>query len=713
MASLNSKEPFLSAMAGVIALVISCHCANARSDSSDWSTYGGGPEGTRYSALSQVTKNNVKDLQQAWMFNFDELGDPQTQPLAVRGVIFAYTPSLKVIALDGTSGKQLWQFDSGVKGQGPQRGLAYWTDGKDRRLLVSVVNYLYALDPATGKPITEFGDGGRVDLRVGLGGDISKFFVSLTSPGVIYKDTIIVGFRTSETAPAPPGDIRAFDVRSGKLRWTFHTIPHEGEFGSETWPKDAWKTAGGANNWAGMVLDEKRGIVYAATGSAVNDFYGANRLGNDLFADTLLALDAKTGKRLWHFQGMHHDIMDRDFPSPPVLLTLLRNGKKVDAIAQATKQGFLFLFNRVTGRPLFPIEERPVPASSVPGEISSPTQPFETVPAPYARQDMTEDMVTNRTPETHDWALEQFRTFRSGEGPFTPMSVGKQTVVLPGFDGGAEWGGEAADPHTGVIYINANDIAWTGGLVENTISTAPGQAAYERSCAGCHGENRTGSPPAFPSLVEVGNRLTDDQITILIHEGRGRMPAFANLQGRQLAALLDYIKTGRNAVGVDPSDQKEAGSDQAAPDPSIQLKYRFTGYRKFMDPDGYPAIVPPWGTLNAIDLNTGKYLWKIPLGEYPDLVSKGLPDTGSENYGGPIITKTGVLFIGATIYDKKLRAFESATGKLLWETKLPYAGVATPITYLANGKQYILIETNNARDRKSPQGAAYVAFALP
>jgi glucose dehydrogenase len=781
----------------------------AREKSQGWTSYNGQPEGDHYSPLNQIDRSNVSKLKVAWTFNTGEEGGLQTNPLIVDRVLFAFTPSQKVIALDGGTGKTLWTFDPGTPGRQPTRGFSYWTDGRQSILFAGALTNLYALDPATGKLIPSFADKGVLDLRKGLAADdYTKEFAALTTPGVLYKDMIIVGFRAPETEPALHGDIRAFDVHSGALRWTFHTIPYPGEEGYETWPKDAWKVTGSANNWAGMALDQKRGIVYVPTGSAVTDFYGYDRLGDDLFANTLLALDANTGKRIWHFQGVHHDIWDRDFPSPPALVTLHRDGKQVDAIAQPTKQGFLYVFDRVTGKPLFPVEEHAFPSSTVPGEVSSATQPVPSVPTPYARQRLTEDMLTTRTPEAHSWALKEFKTFRS-EGQFVPFSVDKQTVVFPGFDGGGEWGGPAIDPSTGVIYINSNDVVWTGGLTENKASGV-GATVYQSQCAVCHGGDRRGSPPAFPSLVDIKPPLNDTAIAEVIHDGKGRMPSFPGVTGDRLQALLTYLKTGDDGansngstsvsttaipkagnysevlgaglykekcalchgddllgapsnypalVGVrarlgdkqilenihdgkgrmpaikgitdndtnailrflgdlpvvvegvaDSSSKREAESTGT---PQVVARYRFTGYKKFLDPDGYPAIVPPWGTLNAIDLNTGKYLWRIPLGEYPELVAKGIKDTGSENYGGPIVTAGGLVIIAGTIYDKKIRAFDSHTGALLWESVLPYAGNATPATYMIDGKQYVVIATSGARDQKGPQGASYIAFALP
>jgi quinoprotein glucose dehydrogenase len=686
-------------LVGSALLASSVFAVTARTD---WPVYGGDVHGDRYSPLTQITARNVATLKLAWRFDIDERGEPETNPLIIGRTLYAYTPELKIIALDGATGKLKWEFDSGMKGSAAHRGMAYWSDGKHGRLLAGVKSYLYALDPQTGKPIESFGEHGRIDLRENLIGDPTQFYVSLNSPGMIYKDLIIVGFRTSETKPAPPSDIRAYDVHTGALRWAFHTIPHPGEFGHDTWPQDAWKNSGSANNWAGFALDEKRGIVYAPTGSAVDDFYGGDRIGADLFADTLLALDANTGRRLWHFQEVHHDIWDRDLPSPPALVTLTHAGKRVDAVAQTTKQGYVYVFNRVTGEPLFPIEEVPYPPSDVPGEFASPTQPRPVAPEPFARQRLTEDLLTQRTPEAHAWALEKFRTFRS-DGQFVPLGVERPTVIFPGFDGGAEWGGPAVDPDKGILYVNANDVAWTGMLIPRHDEKDPGAAIYQSHCLACHGENLAGSPPAFPSLIHVSERLTSAQVTDVIRTGRGRMPPFPDLDGASLNALLRYL--------ADPA-RTQTVSAPASP-AANPTGYRFGGYNKFLDPDGYPAVAPPWGTRNAIDLNTGKYLWKVVLGEYPELVAQGLKDTGSENYGGPILTATGLLFIGATLFDHKLRAFDSHTGQLLWQTELPYAGVGTPATYQIDGKQYVVIVTDNARNKKGPQGFAYVAYALP
>jgi quinoprotein glucose dehydrogenase len=693
--------------------VRAAHSASNSGETVDWPVYGGQLANDHYSALAQINRQNVSTLHQAWVFDTGEKGALQTSPLVIGHLLYAYTATQKVIALDAASGKLLWKFDSGIAGSGPMRGLSYWSSGKQSRLFAGVMNFLYALDPTTGKPIPSFGENGRIDLRKGLGRDYHLESLAITTPGVVYKNLVIMGAMEPETHPAPLGDIRAFDVRTGALVWRFHTIPRPGEFGYDTWPDGAWKSAGSANNWSGMTVDEKRGIVYVPTGSAVFDFYGGDRVGNDLFADSLLALDANTGKRIWHFQGVHHDIWDRDFPSAPALVTLQHDGTRVDAIAQTTKQGYLYVFNRATGEPLFPIEERKYPPSNVPGEVASLTQPLPTVPQPYARQLLTADMLTNRTPEAHAWAEKEFGTLRS-DGQFVPFSLDQQTVVFPGFDGGGEWGGPAVDPSTGVIYVNSNEMAWTGGLVRGKAAASQGEKIYQNQCGICHGTDRSGSPPTFPSLIDVDKRMSTDQIVTKIHSGGGRMPPFPNVSGSDLIALLEYLKSGANA----PSTAKTAaqaeneptnvpGSDQGGGG------YMFTGYRRFLDPDGYPAITPPWGTLNAIDLNTGKYLWKIPLGEYPALAAKGMTDTGSENYGGPVVTGGGLLFIAATAYDKKIRAFNSQTGELLWHSDLPAPGVATTATYMVDGKQYVVIAAAGSKMDKVPYEGYYVAFALP
>ena len=665
----------------------------------DWPIYGAAGQ-TRYSALKQINTGNVAKLKVAWTYDTDDGPNAsQTHPIVVGGVLYGVTPKHKVVALNAATGKLLWRFDAGIEGRGPNRGVTYWASGSEVRLFASVQSYVYALNVKTGEPIPDFGNKGRIDLREDLGRDPEKQSIVLTTPGVIYKDLLILGDRTPEALPAPPGDIRAYDVRTGKLRWSFHTIPHPGEFGYETWPKDAWMTSGAANSWAGMSVDEKRGMVFIPTGSAATDFYGADRLGDNLFANSLIALNAGTGERLWHFQAVKHDLWDRDFPSPPTLVTIRHDGKLVDAVAQTTKHGWVYLFDRTTGRPLFPIEYHNYPASVVPGEASSETQGLPAKPAPFARQLLTADMLSSRTPEVHQWALDQFKTFRSG-GQFVPLGTDREVVVFPGFDGGAEWGGSAFDPETGLLYVNANDVAWTSSLRENDGGRSARQL-YLTNCAGCHRDDMQGTPPAIPSLADLRGKRSPQQIAATVQQGAGRMPSFPSLGAGDVFALADYILSGEN---------KELRS--AEPSPSAP-RYRFTGFHKWLDPDGYPAVAPPWGTLNAVNLNTGGYAWKIPLGEYPELAAQGIKNTGTENYGGPIVTAGGVVFIGATNFDRKFRAFDKKTGKLLWETTLPLAGNATPITYQVGGRQYVLIYATGGRKRGEPSGGIYVAFSLP
>jgi glucose dehydrogenase len=764
-----------------------------------WSAYNGGKGNEHYSPLSQINTSNVSKLNLAWRFDAGSTGGMQANPLVIGSTLYAYTSNLHVVALNAATGERLWTFDPGEEGTQPSRGFSWWSDGREDRLIAYIMNSIYAIDPKNGKIVSTFGEDGKVDLRRNLGvEDFKALSVVATSPGVVFRDLLIVGFRTSEAKPAARGDIRAYDVKTGRLQWSFHTIPHPGEPGYETWPPGAWKKAGAANNWCGMALDEKRGIVYVPTGSAASDFYGADRVGADLYANTLLALDAATGKKLWHFQVVHHDLWDRDLPSPPTLLTIKREGKIVDAIAQPTKHGFLFVLDRVSGKPVFPIEEHTFPSSDVPGEATSPTQPVPTIPAPFARQSLTEDLLTTRTQEAHDAVVKEFRTFKGG-GLFVPLGVDQQTIIFPGFDGGAEWGGSAASP-AGILFVNASDIPWTGALAKNGGELSPSAAIYQTQCALCHGFDRRGNPPEFPSLIDIANRMPVSRIRALVHSGVGRMPSFPNVDGENLEGLISFLekKPSSSEVGNSPaahvvvnqegsrggqlyrqncaichgSRREGAPSNYPAligvrnrlPDDQIiqhihdgkgrmpafpQLSraeqsallqflgpaastkiaktddkelaskgvdvaaYRFTGYRRFLDPDGYPAVKPPWGTLNAVDLNTGQYVWRVPLGEFPELAKQGLSDTGSENYGGPIVTGGGLVFIGATVYDRMIRAFDAKTGKLLWSADLPYAGVATPATYSVNGKQFVVIATSGLRDRKGPRGVAYIAFALP
>ncbi|HEV7605740.1 MAG TPA: PQQ-binding-like beta-propeller repeat protein [Steroidobacteraceae bacterium] len=682
-------------------LLASMICArSAGAADVDWPSYGGDDAKTRHSSLTQINRDNVNQLALAWQFDTAAKGDTQTQPIVVGRTLYGYTPSHKAFALDAATGKQLWQFDSGLAGVGANRGLMYWTDGKDARVFAAIDNFVYALDALTGTPIGTFGNGGRIDLRENLGRDPASQSVRLTSPGVVYRELLILGGRVSEGLPASPGNIRAYDVRTGALRWTFRTIPQPGEPGYDTWPKDAWRYIGGANSWPGMTLDQKRGMVFVPTGSAAADFYGANRRGDNLYANCLLALDAATGKLRWHFQFVKHDVLDRDLPTAPTLVTVRVKGKRVEALVQTTKQGFVFVLDRDTGKPVFPIEEVPAPPTDVPGETGSPTYLRPKLHAPYARQRLTANDLTTRTPEAATWARQQFAQLRS-DGPFKPLGVGVDTTIYPGFDGGAEWGGPAWDADTGLLYVNANEMAWLGSLAPNDRGRSTGKSIYLRDCAACHGDDGQGSPPQFPALGGVTQRLTPAGFAERVRKGGGRMPAFPNMQDEALHAIGMFLADGSDIP---------AGTPDNSP---INQEYRFTGYRRWLDPDGYPAVGLPWGTLSAIDLATGKYAWRIPFGEFPELVARGLKDTGSENYGGPLVTSGGLVFIGATIHDRKFRAFDKSNGKLLWETALPYSADATPITYQIDGRQYVAIFASGGKERTGSGGGVYLSYALP
>jgi quinoprotein glucose dehydrogenase len=668
----------------------------------DWTVYGGGAESIRYSALKQINRENVDKLRVAWTYDTGDAyknSEMQCNPIVVDGVLYATTPKGRVIALDGASGNLLWSFHpfEGREGSGRirTRGLSYAMG----RIYAPARQHLYALDAKTGRPVGGFGDGGRIDLREGLGREGQTLTVLINTPGIVYRDLLIVGSLVSEGLPSAPGDVRAYDLRTGKQRWVFHTIPRPGEFGYDTWPKDAWTYAGGANSWPGMALDEKRGLVFVPTGSAAFDFYGANRVGDNLFANSLVALEAATGKRVWHFQMVKHDVWDRDLPAPPSLVTVRRDGKLIEAVAQITKSGHVFVFERETGKPLFPVEYRAVRTSDVEGEALAKMQPLPVKPEAFARQVLTESMLTRRTPEAHKAVLETFRKVRSN-GQFEPPSR-EGTIVFPGFDGGGEWGGAAFDPETGLFYVNSNEMAWILRIVEKRDKARSGAALYKQHCASCHREDLRGTPPEFPSLVAIGGRLTEARFREVVEKGSGRMPGFGQLGREAVGAITRYVIAGDD-LAVSPT---------RAPSP-IDLKYTHDGYNKFLDPDGYPAVEPPWGTLNAINLDTGEYAWRIPFGEFPELAAKGMRNTGTENYGGPVVTAGGLLFIGATNHDRKFRAFDKLTGKLLWETLLPASGNATPAVYEVNGKQFVVIGAGGGKSG-APSGGTYVAFALP
>jgi quinoprotein glucose dehydrogenase len=625
-----------------IAFLLFAGCKSGRNDDRTWAVYKADANSSNYSPLDQINVSNVVQLKPAWTFAIQDMpkgsrpGSSECNPIIVDAVLYATSARQWAYAINAETGKQLWSFDPFNGGDWGEvsRGLTYWENGDDRRILFTANNQLFALDAHTGKLITSFGNKGKVDLRLGLRDTSENIFVSATSPGIIYKDMIIMGCRVPDVYGAQPGYIRAYNCRTGKLVWTFHTVPLPGEPGYETWPKDAYQVVGGVNNWTGMSLDSRRGTVFLALGSPSYDFYGTDRKGSNLYGNCVLALDAANGKHIWHYQTVHHDLWDYDLPAPPNLVTVRRDGKDIDAVAQITKQGFVFVFNRETGESLFPIEERKVPVSHLPSEEAWPTQPFPLKPKPFARQWITEANLTNYSAADHDSLVKKFRSMRY-EGLFTPPDL-KGTLQFPGTRGGGEWGGAAFDPATTFLYIKSNDA---------------------------------------PDIQTI---IRGDQ---------------------QVPASKDSIRKSRQVSQLETVD-RQAGADQYL---------NITAYRTWKDHSGNPAIRPPWGTLTALNLSTGEYEWQIPLGNDETRQEKGASETGQEGKAGPVVTAGGVIFISGT-EDKKLRALEKSTGKLLWETTLPALANATACTYQVNGKQYVALSVGGTEE--NPSGFI-MAFALP
>lgn len=690
---------------------------------SNWSAYLGDKTSSHYSGLRQITARNVHRLKPAWVYRAGG-SDPnhrsqiQCNPLIIDGVLYGTSPDLQLFALDARNGTEKWRFNpaniKGLRTSGVNRGLVTWTDGRERRILYANDHFLHAIDAANGKRIASFGEQGTIDLKNDLGRDVTSLSLQVTTPGVIFGDLLIMGMRLGEgPAPAAPGHIRAYNVRTGKLAWRFNTIPTPGEPGYETWPPNAYQYVGGANVWTGFALDESRGLVFCPTGSATYDFWGGNRIGQNLYANCLIALDANSGRRVWHQQLVHHDLWDRDLPAPPNLVRVRHQGKRIDAVAQVTKSGHVFLFDRETGTPLFPIQEIPVPSSDLQGESAWATQPIPTKPAPFARQRLTYDDLTNLSPEAHRQALERFAKIRP-HVPYLPPSR-EGTLIFPGFDGGAEWGGAAADP-SGILYVNGNEMPWILTMVETKRPAqeplSSGEAIFTQICAACHGIDRKGNQAQnVPSLLGIEKRLKREDVMALLKTGKGVMPSFDFLSERQRGAVADTLLGQVAPPSNERSSQMEAKDNSALSDAIGSVPYTSTGYHRWLDTNGYPAIKPPWGTLNAIDLNTGEYVWKVPLGERPELTAQGVPPTGTENYGGPIVTAGGLVFIAAS-RDEHLRAFDRDTGKELWKAPLPAAGYATPATYSVGGKQFIVIACGGGKIG-TKSGDAYVAFALP
>ena len=683
----------------------------------EWREYLGGPGRDSYSPLVQITVENVARLKPAWEFHTGDAGQMQCNAIVVDGMLFGATATNQIFAVDAANGRELWRYrDPAHEFGANQRGVAYWAEGGDRRVLFNIDAWLYAVDARTGRRIATFGDDGRASLKAGLGERAQDKWVTCTSPGTIFENLIIMPSRVGELGDAAPGHVQAFDVRTGKLAWTFRTIPEPGEFGYETWPQDAHRNidVGGANCWAGMAIDRARGIVFVPTGSAAPDFWGGSRTGSNLFANCLLALDARTGKRLWHFQFVHHDIWDRDLPAPPTLLTVTHGGRRIDAVAQVTKSGQVFIFNRTTGEPLFPVEEKPVPQDgALEGDAPWATQPAPLRPAPFARQEMTEADINPLAPNREQLVAE-FRTFR--RGAFQPLSK-QPTLIVPGLQGGAEWGGAAADEN-GILYVNSNELPYVGQLSEipqaGSARLSRGQRLYMFFCIACHGPEKKGNPAGgVPSLLGLADRVPRADAVKLMVTGRKMMPGFTSLSLADREAIAGYLygDDEHGAAGA-VADAPRDGSFEASGYARFVDRNGYPALRKFLDADGNPAIKPPWGTLNAIDLNTGDTVWKIPLGEArPAGAAKDSPASGSENYGGPAVTAGGLVFIAAT-KDATLRAFDRATGQLKWQAALPAPAFATPSIYAAGGKQYVVIACGGGKIG-TRSGDSYMAFALP
>jgi quinoprotein glucose dehydrogenase len=692
-----------------------------------WRDYGGSPDGAQYSALRQINRSNVKELQIAWTYRTGDERKYSFNPLVVDGTMYVLAKNNSIVALDAATGKEIWTHPTDPNTTLiTNRGIDYWesADGSDRRLLFSLRNQLQELDARTGRSIPQFGANGIVDLRAGLGRDPESLtLVQSYNPGRVFEDLLILGSATNEEYNSGPGDIRAYDVRNGRLAWSFHTVPHPGEPGYETWPKDAWKSIGGANDWSGMALDVKRGIVYVPTASPKYNFYGANRPGANLYGDCLLALNARTGKLIWYYQMVHHDIWDYDNDSTPMLTTVLHNGKKVDVVAQAGKVGFVWVFNRETGEPLWPIEERPVPKSDMPGEETWPTQPFPSQPPPFARQSFTaKDLSPFLEPAEREQLTTEMLSAHN-QGLFTPPGLGN-TVEMPGNNGGVNWGGTAVNPTDGDLYVVSKDlpamlklelaskVSQTGSPEEQ------GRSIFRANCSLCHGANREGKPPAIPSLVDVGSRLSGDQIRSVVQHGQGPMPAFSQLSAAEITSLLAYLKHPELAPA--PGPDVSAASSGAVDPISAQYKSSF-GF--MFASSGLPVITPPWTSLTAYDLNTGTIRWKIPLGVVPELAARGFSSTGSQfPKVSPVVTAGGVIFTGTR--DRKVRAIDSDTGKVLWEAEADAALEGMPAVYEVQGRQYVVFcaaaqattYTHSVPGHPASQApipGAYVAFALP
>jgi quinoprotein glucose dehydrogenase len=685
----------------------------------------------QYSALKQINRQNVTKLKLAWQVKaVGPSGRFSFNPLVIDDKIYLVGENNSIYALDAATGKEIWAHP--VEGRPTNRGFNYWEspDKSDQRLIFAADSYLQEINLKTGLTINTFGNDGRVNLREGLGREPKTIGdVQSGTPGRVFENLIILGSAPGEMYGSPPGDIRAYDVKTGKLTWTFHTVPHPGEFGYETWPKDAWKYIGGVNTWGGLTVDEKRGVAYFPLGSPTYDLYGADRKGANLYGNCLLALDVRTGKRLWHFQFVHHDLWDYDLTASPNLLTVKHGGKNVDIIAQATKFGFLYVLNRATGEPLWPVEERPVPKSDMPGEESWPTQPFPTKPPAFSRQKFAPEDINPYLDEAEREQLSQTLLGAANQGVFTPPAYNRNQIAVPGEMGGANWGSTAGDPVTGMLYVRAYDApaihrlsADPPGNQRNSVASTPeqqGYALYNQQCIGCHGPNRERIP--FPASMDKA------QFVKAIRSGKGEMPSFSTTalppqNVESLAAFLaDPVKGLLRPPANAAANSRRVGLPPPPPPPDGQSRYYGPFGNIFRASNSLIAMGPPWSSLVAYDLNEGTIKWRVPIGTTPGLAAKGIKDTGSSAFirNGPVVTAGGLIFIG-TGPDRMIHALNKDTGQMLWETELPANPDGIPAVYEVRGRQFIAFYAADSGAKESvvykpavPGSQGYYVFALP